>query len=178
MVKKSRSVYLDILRILSVLLVIFTHTGGIGAKMYTVEHVYVNKVSKILALGLDVFRCVNVPLFFMISGALLLRRTLSYKDLLFKRLLKYIMIVVAISYFYSVFYLNNGWIDFGLFFRSIYNSPIVFHLWFLYSCIFRLNGTASPRQRKGCPLQTGSLLLVNSGYACSFHSVQGGTPYE
>ena len=45
-------------------------------------------------------------------------------------------------------------------------------------CIFRLNGTASPRQRKGCPLQTGSLLLVNSGYACSFHSVQGGTPYE
>ena len=46
------------------------------------------------------------------------------------------------------------------------------------NCIFRLNGTASPRQRKGCPLQTGSLLLVNSGYACSFHSVQGGTPYE
>ncbi len=45
-------------------------------------------------------------------------------------------------------------------------------------CIFRSNGTASPRQRKGCPLQTGSLLLVNSGYACSFHSVQGGTPYE
>ena len=45
-------------------------------------------------------------------------------------------------------------------------------------CVFRLNGTASPRQRKGCPLQTGSLLLVNSGYACSFHSVQGGTPYE
>ena len=49
---------------------------------------------------------------------------------------------------------------------------------FLVICIFRLNGTASPRQRKGCPLQTGSLLLVNSGYACSFHSVQGGTPYE
>lgn len=47
-----------------------------------------------------------------------------------------------------------------------------------FGCIFRLNGTASPRQRKGCPLQTGSLLLANSGYACSFHSVQGGTPYE
>lgn len=45
-------------------------------------------------------------------------------------------------------------------------------------CIFRLNGTASPRQRKGCPLQTGSLFLINSGYACSYHSVQGGTPCE
>ena len=45
-------------------------------------------------------------------------------------------------------------------------------------CIFRLNGTASPRQRKGCPLQTGSLLLVNSGCACSSHSVPGGTPCE
>ena len=56
------------------------------------------------------------------------------------------------------------------------NHVIKFLEW--VKCIFRLNGTASPRQRKGCPLQTGSLLLVNSGYACSFHSVQGGTPYE
>ena len=75
MVKKSRSVYLDILRILAVLLVIFTHTGGIGAKMYTVEHVYVSKISKILALGLDVFRCVNVPLFFIIGSYILILGT-------------------------------------------------------------------------------------------------------
>ena len=69
----------------------------------------------------------------------------------------------------------------GNIFQQVYNlvdSVIVGQFVGADACIFRLNGTASPRQRKGCPLQTGSLLLVNSGYACSFHSVQGGTPYE
>ncbi len=126
---------MDIIRIIAILLVIFTHTGETGVKLYTVDYMPVSRISQLLALMFDVIREINVPLFFMVSGALMLKKTISYKDLFLKYILRYIFITTAVSYFYYVFYLNGAWYDFSSFFKSIYGSWIVYHLWFLYSYI-------------------------------------------
>lgn len=125
----KRVVYLDIIRIVAVLMVIFCHTGDIGNKLYTVN---VNLVSRGLALALDVFRCVNVNLFFMVSGALILKKDISYKDLITKYVMRYIVIIVAIEYFYWVVYFGRPWYDIKELLTSIYHERNAFHLWYLY----------------------------------------------
>lgn len=55
-------VYMDIIRILATYLVIFTHTGNLGSKLYIYGSY--DKTHKLIYIIADVLRCVNVPLFF------------------------------------------------------------------------------------------------------------------
>ena len=71
-VKTSRKFYLDILKVMAIFLVLFTHTGLNGNKLYTVT---TKGMLQTVYTMLDCFRTINNPLLFMISGALLLRIT-------------------------------------------------------------------------------------------------------
>lgn len=122
-----REVYIDIIRIFAVWLVVFTHTGPMASKYY-----YNLSNGQFLYVALDVFRFINVPLFFMISGVLLLGKQESVRDIFVKRFTKYLLALLLISYFYFVFYLNNDWKDICSFLTSFSQKPITGHLWFMY----------------------------------------------
>ena len=91
-----RKVHLEILRIAAVLLVIFNHTDG--------YYLYYSNTSNPLtwlfsALGSVICRT-NVPLFLMITGALLLDRKETVKEIYRKRVLR----IVAVLFIFSAFY--------------------------------------------------------------------------
>lgn len=75
-----------------------------------------------------------VPMFIMISGALLINEKYSLKDFLLKRTLRIIPALI----FWSVIYL--AWLGDGRLFnigviKTILSGPVYYHLWYLYSII-------------------------------------------
>lgn len=75
-----------------------------------------------------------VPMFIMISGALLINEKYSLKDFLLKRTLR----IVPALIFWSVIYL--AWLGDGRLFnigviKTILSGPVYYHLWYLYSII-------------------------------------------
>lgn len=129
----TRELYLDVIRIVAVFLVIFTHTGDIGSKLYKWGD-YGN-LRNALYMMADIIRCINVPLFFMVSGALLLGRKESYKALLKNRVLRYGVVLVVMSYFYFAIYYEKCWYDFSLFFKQLCTQYVIGIYWFLYEYI-------------------------------------------
>ena len=124
----------DIIRIIAVFLVIFTHTGKIGSKIYAFEGIL--NPDTIGYIGLDIIRTVNVPLFFMVSGALLLGKQESYKKILEKRIVKYALTLCAVAAVYYFIVHKHSWNEIGILLRGLYrndNSIVEFHLWFLYA---------------------------------------------
>lgn len=128
---KRRVVYLDLIKIISAYLVIYTHTGNIGSKLYAFGE-YSFKRNTIYMM-LDVFRTINVPLFFMVSGALLLGKEDSYTQLFKKYILRYIFIILVYSYFYFVVYQCNNWYDIREFISGVWDGSIIGLFWFFYS---------------------------------------------
>lgn len=62
-------IHIEILRILAIFFVLFIHTGNSGFTLYAVQE---STVSTALCLSMAMIAKTAVPLFFMISGALLL----------------------------------------------------------------------------------------------------------
>lgn len=129
--EKNRKTHLDLLRILAAFLVIYNHTAG--------YHYYLNHMNdscKLMAcIALSAFTKINVPLFFMISGALLLNKEESYSVLFSKRILRFCLVLVGGSslaygstYFLYGHDLNLRWFIHGMF-ACKHAEPY----WFLYA---------------------------------------------
>lgn len=135
-IKKRRAYSYDILRIIAIFLVIFTHTGEIGSKIYTIDGVL--NPDTIGYIGLDIIRMINVPLFFMISGALLLGKQESHKEILVKRVLKFTITLCAAASLYFFVVNKHPLSEIDILLKGLYrnDSTIVhYHLWFLYPYI-------------------------------------------
>lgn len=128
---KQRIVYLDLIKIIAAYLVIFTHTGDIGSKLYVYRDYELRR--DIIYVAMDAFRTINVPLFFMVSGALLLGKKESYYQLFKKYILKYSIVLLFISYFYYTVFNDKNWYDIWDFFKNVYSGNVVGILWFLYA---------------------------------------------
>lgn len=124
---KEIEVYLDIIKIIAVWLVIFTHTGPMASKYY-----YEADNNQLLFISFDVIRAINVPLFFMVSGALLLGKQESITQIFKKRIFKYFTALLITSLFYYVVYLGNDWRDVKGFIIAFLEKPIIGPLWFMY----------------------------------------------
>lgn len=133
---KGRSVSLDITRIIAILAVVMIHISGIFVVSYettTPEFFWGNIFDSISRIG--------VPLFVMISGALMLdeNRNFSIRSLL----LKNIKNIVSLLIFWSVLYCCIYKIAFPLLrgetlnFKRIVYSIIMghYHMWYLYMII-------------------------------------------
>jgi len=84
-------------------MVIFNHTGVTGFQLYSTY-----EVGKLTYWGLvymSVLCKIAVPLFFMISGALLLKRDLSLKDICVSKILRIFVVLIITS---GVYYLYNS----------------------------------------------------------------------
>ena len=80
--KKEKKTYLEALRILSAFFVIFMH---LPASSYFLN---ANGISRFIAIIVSIIIRISVPIFFMISGALLLDKQEDYKTIIKKRFLR------------------------------------------------------------------------------------------
>lgn len=75
----KRLIHLDLLRIIAMWLIIYNHTGTSGDMFFSIAR---DSKLYLLYILLPIVTRINVPIFFMISGALLLDRKETIKDVL------------------------------------------------------------------------------------------------
>lgn len=134
--KSNRKLHMDFLRMIAIFMVLFNHTGAKGFALFTIA-----RESYLYGcyLFLSIFIKIAVPIFFMISGALLLgrgdgKRNISKLDTIkrFKKFLVILIICSFISYLYSLnFKIEN--FDIKYFFQTLYSSRVTGAYWYLYS---------------------------------------------
>jgi surface polysaccharide O-acyltransferase-like enzyme len=130
MEKPADYYWIDVVRIIAILQVIIIH---VSARL-----VYYPPSFKvwIVASSYDTLSRPGVPLFIMISGALLLDRSKveGAKVLFQKRILKIVIPLIAWSFIYAIFVLHQSYDLAGiwLIIKQIYSGQVMFHLLFMY----------------------------------------------
>ena len=128
---KEKIVYLEVCRITAVFCIMYQHTGGRGADawVYT-ESAWVYASSLIGTI----ISSIGVPLFWMVSGALLLPKRESWRNVYGKRIPRFagvLILVSVIRYFYLCTVEEwDGHV--GEFFWRFYTQEIFLPYWFLY----------------------------------------------
>lgn len=154
-VQKQRKSYLDFLRILGAFLVIYNHTRGF--------HYYLNFTGQPLeifgSILLSSFTKINVPLFFMLSGALLLGREESYRDLFGKRILRFAAVLLLASF---LLYFSGHPGDFRLveFAKAVVTCEVTEVYWFLYTYLGFLFALPFLRKLAGVLAEKDFLFLI------------------
>lgn len=131
----GRKFHLDILRILAIFLVLFNHTAAFH---HPFSHVP-NSLPEFGALVVSICDKVAVPLFFMISGALLLVREESIGQLLKKRVWRYVVVIILfqlLQHGYAHF-VHGATFGYREFLRHCVMGQTCVHgnaaVWFLYA---------------------------------------------
>lgn len=127
--KENRTVYIDVLRIIGAFFVLFNHS----AVFYHYMDLNPCSFSYILSVSASAFCKLAVPLFYMISGALLIPKKESIKDLYQKRIFKLVLVIGIFSSVQYIYQRMHG-IDtsIGEFIKILYKSQITSSYWFLY----------------------------------------------
>ncbi len=135
--KKEKYIYLEVLRIIAIFFVIFNHTQYKGFFLFA--SMPIGSFKFWLYMFISVFCKFAVPVFFAISGALLLdeKKEITIKDIYVKRIPRYLMLLIIYSLFYYVHYLVKYAYspDWHHFFELLYSSKVEYHLLFLYQYI-------------------------------------------
>lgn len=128
---KKRKIHLEILRLIAIYFVIFNHTGVNAFQAYSTKEP--GSLLYNMYLIMAIVCKIAVPLFFMISGATLLGKTESIKDLYFKRVFKIVEVLLLFSFIqYIRINTNFDIVDFT---QKIYQKSIITQYWFLYAYI-------------------------------------------
>ena len=125
-------VHLDILRVLAIYLVVFNHTGERGFMLFANN---TDSLGYFPYMVYSILCKIAVPIFFMISGALLLPKDESLKQLFSKRIFRMIVVLVLISVPYYFWLHRTQGISVVRFFTYIYGHSASTSLWYLYSYI-------------------------------------------
>ena len=134
----TRLPHLDILRVLSILTVIFLHGSTKGPLLFLQTE---NTAEYWISLFLSALIRFAVPVFFMISGALLLGKEEGIRTVYRKRVLRMSIVFLLVSaVYYAALHFREGLqlADIGAFFRAIYTEPITAPLWYMYAYIAAL----------------------------------------
>lgn len=125
--KKTRLLHIDFLRILCIFLVMFTHTSTSGFSLY------LNKIDSMwfpLYILIPFWVKTAVPIFFMISGALLLKKEESISLIFKKRIWRFTQVLIIFS-FINYFY-NYRNLNLSLFSSLLYSQTLATAYYFLY----------------------------------------------
>ena len=131
--QNSRKVYLDLLRMIAIYMVLFTHTASKGFSFFAVSQ-YSSFYP--LYLFVSVLIKIAVPTFFMISGTLLLGKNEPLRVLLKKRVVKYLIVLIFASlsmYLYTCFRADTTKFSISGFFKALYSGKITTAYWYLYA---------------------------------------------
>lgn len=132
---QKKKLYIEFIRIVAIFFVIFNHTMERGFFLFSVypEH----SVQYWLYMMLSVFCKFSVPMFFAISGALLLKKEESIKELFKKRILKMAIVLMLFSFLYYLRSIIDNLSAFSLlhFIEDFFVSNWNFTFWYLYAFI-------------------------------------------
>lgn len=130
----KKKLYLEILRILAIIFVIYNHTGENGYLLF--RHYPMNTLPFWWNLFLSVFCTFAVPMFFAISGALLLGKEESLKTIWCRRIPRAAVPLAVLSVIYGM---AAPMLEAGMRFSvrdfvfTLYSDTIWYHLWYLYA---------------------------------------------
>lgn len=129
---QKKEIYLEIIRIIAIFFVVFNHTNGYGFFYFTKTD---NIVWYAVSLFCSILCKVAVPLFFMISGYLLLGKKESLRTVLIKRILRYsIVIVIATAFTYIVTeWYRGGEFSVRNIVKMVYRGSDIGTYWYLYA---------------------------------------------
>lgn len=131
----KRVFYLDFLRSFAILMVLLLHS----ISEYIVQPGLFGQTSWYVNLFLNAFARTGVPLFFMISGSLILSSDLTenFGQFYKRRLLHIVVPLLFWDTVYFVYKCARGYIHFNLFtlLSEIINCGTEYHLWYLYTLI-------------------------------------------
>lgn len=117
---------IDALRVAACFLVVLLHISGENFQAFGPKWFSANVIES--------FTRASVPIFFMISGATLLRKSETLSDYFLKRFIRVIPPLIAWSVFYLWWLQHNG-VQTGNWAVAILQGPTMFHLWFFYALI-------------------------------------------
>lgn len=167
MAEKNKKYYFEIMRIFATALVIFNHLPG-----YTLYQI-TSGPKQWFYMFFTMITRINVPLFFMISGALLLEKTEDYKKVLEKRLPRYLVLMIVFAAIsvssYKIRALCQGneyFISIKSFILGLFSGNLdgTFHHWYLYSYLgFLLTLPLLQRIAKGINTQDFWVLVILHG---------------
>lgn len=125
----KKKYHLEVIRILAILMVMYNHSAAFMSfsNQSGVEYA-ISFLFSMVCKG-------AVPLFFMVSGALLLGKNESGKDLFQKRILRMILVIVIFSFLYYMKLVLKGERPFApfSFLLSLPTDLVYLPYWFLYS---------------------------------------------
>lgn len=134
--KNNRIEYLDILRLLACFFVVFNHTKTNGFFLFSLRNI--GSIEYYLYMFISIFCKCAVPIFFAISGILLLeKKEETLKDILKKRVFKILLLLISFSFLYYCYdvYIGNQVFSFKKFFIQIFEQNWNFTFWYLYAYI-------------------------------------------
>ena len=126
---KEREYTFDVLRVIAMIMVIIIHVSNV----YTRNYNFIDTNSYLVSLIFNTISRVSVPIFFMISGALLLDRNFNFKKYK-KRIIKIVLLIVV----WDILYLIWEYFFLGVSYNKLYKlflEPYRAHLWFLYTIV-------------------------------------------
>lgn len=129
-----RILHLELVRAVAIFLVMFNHTGSRGFDLAVTTN---NEVAYPFFLALSILCKMAVPLFLMVSGALLIPKDESLGTVYRKRVLRMVAVTVLFSfilYLYKVL-TEDKTLDMADFLTRLYSSPVHFSYWYLYMYI-------------------------------------------
>ena len=131
---KKKTVYLELIRTLAVFLVIFNHTGTNGFFLFSVRQ---SSVLYPLYMFLSVACRTAVPLFWIVSGSLLLSKEESIRYVYRHRVLRMVLALALFSFFHYLFMVFKGFdvFNFADFLVKLYTDQHATAYWFLYSYV-------------------------------------------
>lgn len=124
---KVKKAYIEALRILAIFLVLFQHVPAFDY--------YLNEPDlfhEILFIFFDLIAKINVPLFLMISGSLLLTKEERYIMIFRKRMIKIIIAILVFNFF--VYMAEHDFVvDLTAYIIGVFENGIDRSYWYLYS---------------------------------------------
>ena len=127
--ENKREYSFDILRVVSMIMVIIVHVSNVYSRSFGI----IGNKSFLISLVFNTISRISVPIFFMISGTLLVDRSFNKKKY-FKRIIKYILLIIV----WDIIYLIWEYLYLGVTYDKLYMllfEPYRAHLWFLYSIL-------------------------------------------
>lgn len=124
---KSRVIYFDLIKILAIIMVVINHS-----------YWYVSNVGEIGAFFnqfLLMFSKAAVPLFFMVSGALILKKKVSYKEIFCKRIFRMVIALILICILWTLYNKQSLISLIPYLFNGSSEDFIPYWSWYLYAMI-------------------------------------------
>lgn len=125
---EKKNYQLEVLRVISCIFVIVIHVSN----CYRREFMNTSDMNYMVSVLWNVIARVSVPVFFMLSGATMLRCRYGLKKYI-KKVVKMFAVVLGWSLFYYIWnklYMNR---DYSI--HDMLETPVKLHLWYLYAYI-------------------------------------------